>query len=573
MSKEANEGRVAAPGSVAAIAVLVVLGACNRGSHDPANDQAASLASAVSAGSCTPPPGAACKDLSALSSSNSATVETFGVSADIFSVMQGLTVSPAPNAEVPLVALTPSKQLTFYQCPAIDFPFLSPSGAADLQKAAGAHDTNTILLNAAWRSIATLYVISNSPHKSSGVAKLGNDPHSVGVSIDLNPTDGGSAHNECDQWCGRPAKSGGCKTATGCDYQCVTEKLFGTNEALDLEANNFVYSALDSQTAFFNTCNDANHWNHKGDPNSALKHNAVEAFQLLWNFDHPCDPIAVDGDAGPATSEALADTPSCGFTYTSGPPSTGISGGGCQTATDSSAEAICCPDVADPSGYSCQTSCDADAGSDAGDDAEDSASTDSGGGDVAPLDAGSDSGPTADATLDATDSTVCGATMSCVIDFDSVNASAGLIQGPAVSAYLASFGVSVTAIGDAVVDIQQAPSWEPTSSPPNFLNMYGSSADLSTGVSYTLTLPGPMASVSFYRTGIDAGSTMGIWTATAYTSSNQVLSTVGESSIVTNVPPTQFVLTGPGIAYVTFFSNVESFAGTYLSIDDLTLNP
>jgi hypothetical protein len=162
---------------------------------------------------------------------------------------------------------------------------------------------------------------------------------------------------------------------------------------------------------------------------------------------------------------------------------------------------------------------------------------------------------------------------SVVINFDSIDASAAPVQGAAVNTYLASFGVSVTAAPDVGLDIQQAPFWEPTSSPPNFLNAFGSNATLNTGVTYTLTFSGPMASVSFFRTGIQAGSTMGLWTATAYSASNQALSTVGENSIVTNVPPQQFVLSGPAIAWVVFFSNVEGFAGTYLSIDDLTLNP
>jgi hypothetical protein len=157
-----------------------------------------------------------------------------------------------------------------------------------------------------------------------------------------------------------------------------------------------------------------------------------------------------------------------------------------------------------------------------------------------------------------------------VIDFDAVDASAGPVTGAAVTAYLAGFGVSLSTNGDAALDIQQAPFWEPTSSSPNSLNVFGSSADLSTGVSYTLTLPGPVASVGFTRTGIQAGSTMGLWSATAYSASNQVLSAVGEGSIVSDVAPTPFILNGPGIAYVTFFSNVEGFAGTYLSIDDLT---
>jgi hypothetical protein len=83
-----------------------------------------------------------------------------------------------------------------------------------------------------------------------------------------------------------------------------------------------------------------------------------------------------------------------------------------------------------------------------------------------------------------------------------------------------------------------------------------------------------MASVSFYRTGLQAGSTMGLWSATALSAAGQPLSQVGEGSILIGpFPPQKFTLTGPGISAVTFFSNVEGFAGTYLSIDDLTLTP
>ncbi len=195
--------------------------------------------------------------------------------------------------------------------------------------------------------------------------------------------------------------------------------------------------------------------------------------------------------------------------------------------------------------------------------------------DSRPPDTGSPDGGSADSgSADSSDAAPgCEASCQTMINFDSLDASAAAVQGSAVSSYLAGYGVSVTADSDVGLNIQQAPSWEPTSSPPNFLNAFGSTATAETGVSYTLTLPGPMASVSFYRTGVQAGSTMGLWSATAYSASHQALSTVGESSIVTNVSPQQFVLSGPEIAYVTFSSNVEGVAGTYLSIDDLTLTP
>ncbi len=39
----------------------------------------------------------------------------------------------------------------------------------------------------------------------------------------------------------------------------------------------------------------------------------VEAFQRLWNHNHPDDPIREDGDYGPATEQRLEQTPAQGF--------------------------------------------------------------------------------------------------------------------------------------------------------------------------------------------------------------------------------------------------------------------
>ena len=167
----------------------------------------------------------------------------------------------------------------------------------------------------------------------------------------------------------------------------------------------------------------------------------------------------------------------------------------------------------------------------------------------------------------------CGSAGPVNINFDSLNASTGAVTGAPLSSYFAQFGVSVTAGSDVGLNVQQAPFWEPTSSTPNLLNTFGDAATLTTGVTYTLTFSCPMSTVSFYRAGIQAGSTMGLWSATANSATDQVLSSVGENQILTDVSPTQFTLSGPGIASVTFFSNVEGFAGTYLSIDDLTITP
>jgi len=195
----------------------------------------------------------------------------------------------------------------------------------------------------------------------------------------------------------------------------------------------------------------------------------------------------------------------------------------------------------------------------------------------------SSSDPAANATITVTcdlananrsaDSGACGSAGPVDLDFDSLNASAGAVTGAALSSYFAQYGVSVTDGPDVGLNVQQAPFWEPTSSPPNLLNTFGGKSTLNTGVTYTLTFSCPIATVSFYRAGIQAGSTMGLWSATAFSAANQVLSTVGENQIVSNVLPTQFTLAGPGIASVTFYSNVMGFAGTYLSIDDLTLTP
>lgn len=66
----------------------------------------------------------------------------------------------------------------------------------------------------------------------------------------------------------------------------------------------------------------AHHWSHSvpGDPvhfdNTRSPDNRgqdVEAFQRLWNRNHPSDKIAVDGDYGPQTAARLKKSPATGF--------------------------------------------------------------------------------------------------------------------------------------------------------------------------------------------------------------------------------------------------------------------
>jgi hypothetical protein len=70
-------------------------------------------------------------------------------------------------------------------------------------------------------------------------------------------------------------------------------------------------TALSAQGWSWLGSSDVVHFDHLASPNIALK--SVLAFQRLWNKNHSTGRIAEDGDWGPATEAAMAQSPTTGF--------------------------------------------------------------------------------------------------------------------------------------------------------------------------------------------------------------------------------------------------------------------
>jgi hypothetical protein len=83
-----------------------------------------------------------------------------------------------------------------------------------------------------------------------------------------------------------------------------------TGRALDLANSSAARSAM-SSSGFTRLSFDPVHFDHLASPD--LRDMGVEAFQRLWNRNHPEDRIAEDGDYGSETAKRLARSPSGGF--------------------------------------------------------------------------------------------------------------------------------------------------------------------------------------------------------------------------------------------------------------------
>jgi hypothetical protein len=83
-----------------------------------------------------------------------------------------------------------------------------------------------------------------------------------------------------------------------------------TGRALDL-ANSSAARSTMVRTGFSTLSFDPVHFDHLSSPD--LRDLGVEAFQRLWNRNHPEDRISEDGDYGPETAKRLGRAPSGGF--------------------------------------------------------------------------------------------------------------------------------------------------------------------------------------------------------------------------------------------------------------------
>jgi hypothetical protein len=83
-----------------------------------------------------------------------------------------------------------------------------------------------------------------------------------------------------------------------------------TGRALDI-ANSGALRSKMIQADFSTVPNDPVHFDHLSSPD--LREMGVEAFQRLWNRNHPEDQISADGTYGTETAKRLARSPSGGF--------------------------------------------------------------------------------------------------------------------------------------------------------------------------------------------------------------------------------------------------------------------
>ena len=172
------------------------------------------------------------------------------------------------------------------------------------------------------------------------------------------------------------------------------------------------------------------------------------------------------------------------------------------------------------------------------------------------------------------------------LTFDSVNTSASPYHVNVTSTgYLGQYGITLTNVTPgSVVNVFCANAEYNTScaqgmgaltaeSGTNVLGQQG----VNTGQSFTLDFSTPLTTLSFYTAGWNGGQgisglIVAQWSATAFGAGNVVLSTVGQpmTGYYTNIAPTQWMLNGPDITSVTFYSQCNTYCGENLAIDNLS---
>ncbi|MBI5237648.1 MAG: PEP-CTERM sorting domain-containing protein [Deltaproteobacteria bacterium] len=171
--------------------------------------------------------------------------------------------------------------------------------------------------------------------------------------------------------------------------------------------------------------------------------------------------------------------------------------------------------------------------------------------------------------------------VTTTVNFDSFDALAGPVSGPAIYAYLAGFGITVSGETPSTAELKVfddrwiyggvsivAPSLH------NVLQLETPSIFNT----YTLNFSAPLDSLSFTRPGLigtgPSGTVYPWWRAHAFNSSGIELGVVGEnlSGYWTNVPALTFTFIGPDIASVRFDSDAYNFAAyRSMHLDDLTM--
>lgn len=158
------------------------------------------------------------------------------------------------------------------------------------------------------------------------------------------------------------------------------------------------------------------------------------------------------------------------------------------------------------------------------------------------------------------------------ITFDDVNTGGNgtSITGAPVSSYLASYGITFSSASSGISPVIEDPMWLTPASESNVFGTFGSASLYS----YTLSFENVLNSFSFTRVGT-IQAWMSAWTATAYSATNTVLASVGESSMTGHygAPSQSFALSGAGsIDHIVFTDNAFNFAGTNARFDNFVLD-
>lgn len=165
-------------------------------------------------------------------------------------------------------ALVPVPERPNLQRGAATFAFMQPSARDALVAALDANPGKTLGVNSMLRTVAQQYLLYRwGATKSCGVAlaaKPGRSNHESGLAIDTS---------QYSSW----------------------------------------QSALESRGFDWFGSSDRVHFDYRGSGKRDLTGVGVKAFQMLWNANHPEDPIPVDGKYGASTEARLAKTPATGF--------------------------------------------------------------------------------------------------------------------------------------------------------------------------------------------------------------------------------------------------------------------
>lgn len=283
-------------------------------------------------------------DAKALTSSRTfATILTLGVSRQIFTVMQQL-------ASPPLQQITPTGAL--YVTDPLG-GWLWPDAATALEAAGNSFaPPSRVGVSYTWRSLATQYVLQK-PGVSLMTADVGQSTHGMGIGIDLaTPYNTTDACNQELVLLNSPTGSAS-----------VANAFFPGNVVATLSTNDFNWWQVTHPLAL---CSDPVHFTYQGA--TSLQTPSISAFQILWNYNNPCNLITEGSIVGVQTLAALAETPAGGFpnipsSPTAQPdlPAKGVLGDGCPLKNGDQSEVTCCPGMSPGIGPapapSCQVTC------------------------------------------------------------------------------------------------------------------------------------------------------------------------------------------------------------------------